>query len=490
MWKKLKELLFDSAIYGASDILAKVIGFILLPLFTRYLTQAEYGVLAMFAFIKIFFVPIANLGMTNAIFRRFSLAQDSTERTTILSTGLTSVTTASALLGLVVYYSADLLNQILTGDAIYIEVCKIAVITATISSVGAIPLVILRADRRVTIVAILNIIKLILALSVSIYLVIGQEQGIAGIVWGNLIAELVALLAGFYFILQDFKFQFSKNIWQNMLDYGLPFLPHRLFVAGSLMFGQYSLRIFLGLEELGIYSIAVRFAMPVTFMVTAIQKAWVPFKFQVYAEDENPGAVLSSMVTYYMVTVSYLWVGISCWAPELIKLILPSHFHQSAYLIAFVSAVPLSSGLFFMFGSGFGLKQDTKSLPLISLSGLIAVILCSIALIPEYGGQGAAIASALGWLTMTRLFYAAAQNLYKIDYDWVVLAPCAVASISIVTISFYLLEHQAIYRIGLNTVATIGYPAFIIFLMIQSRKESSRVNNLFKFARSRIQGGP
>ena len=75
-------------------IFAKIIGFVLLPVYTRYLTEAEYGALAMFAFIALFFTPLSNLGMTNAIFRRFSLAKDEQERQRVLSTGLISIVTA------------------------------------------------------------------------------------------------------------------------------------------------------------------------------------------------------------------------------------------------------------------------------------------------------------------------------------------------------------------------------------------------------------
>ena len=101
MWKKVRELMFDSAIYGASDVLSKIIGFLLLPLFTHYLTDAEYGALAMFAFIKMFFTPIANLGMTNAMFRTFALAKNVQQQFTALSAGLVSVCSASCILGFV-----------------------------------------------------------------------------------------------------------------------------------------------------------------------------------------------------------------------------------------------------------------------------------------------------------------------------------------------------------------------------------------------------
>ena len=39
-----KKALNHTAIYGAADILRKIVGFLMLPIYTRYLTPADYGV--------------------------------------------------------------------------------------------------------------------------------------------------------------------------------------------------------------------------------------------------------------------------------------------------------------------------------------------------------------------------------------------------------------------------------------------------------------
>ncbi len=84
----------------------------------------------------------------------------------------------------------------------------------------------------------------------------------------------------------------------------------------------------------------------------------------------------------------------------------------------FISAVNVSQGLYFMFGTGFEFTDNTKPLPLISIAVLIAVVIIAILLVPIFGGKGAAAGSILGWIVMIILIYYFSQRRFPITYDW------------------------------------------------------------------------
>src|SRR5687767_1279364 len=88
MWRRLVALLSDSATYGASGAITQLIGFILLPLYTKHLSPADYGISSMLAVINLIFGAVANLGIQNAIFRNFNRTDDEDRRREVLSTGL------------------------------------------------------------------------------------------------------------------------------------------------------------------------------------------------------------------------------------------------------------------------------------------------------------------------------------------------------------------------------------------------------------------
>jgi O-antigen/teichoic acid export membrane protein len=105
MFRKLLALLSDATIYGASSLIGQFIGVLLVPLLTYYLTKAEMGVVGMLVIIPRVFLPLANLGMTNAIFRRFHQEKDEAGRQRVLSTGLTSVLMSAVVLCLLALLS-------------------------------------------------------------------------------------------------------------------------------------------------------------------------------------------------------------------------------------------------------------------------------------------------------------------------------------------------------------------------------------------------
>ena len=80
MFRKLISLLSDTLTYGTSSLIGQVLNFLLLPLYTRYLGVTDFGVIGMLIVVMMLFGPLANLGMTNAIFRRYSLSKDEDTR--------------------------------------------------------------------------------------------------------------------------------------------------------------------------------------------------------------------------------------------------------------------------------------------------------------------------------------------------------------------------------------------------------------------------
>ena len=172
----------------------------------------------------------------------------------------------------------------------------------------------------------------------------------------------------------SFRVGFDRSTWREMLSYGLPFVPHHLQAVALALFGQYMVREMLGFDEAGLFNMASKFAMPVVFVVTAVQNSWVAYKFQIHAEDEDPKAFFRSTFTYYVAAITYLWVGVSLWGPEMVRLMTTSGFHPAALLVWAVSLVPLAQGIYFMSGTGMELSDNTRPFPLISLAGLVTVV--------------------------------------------------------------------------------------------------------------------
>jgi O-antigen/teichoic acid export membrane protein len=225
MFKRLKDLLSDSAIYGSSDILQKVVGFLLLPLYTRYLTTSDYGILAMLLVVTVLFKPAANLGMSNAIFREYARNASTEAKQKIVSTGFFSNLIMASILFLLGQLGAELINEVLIGDPETVLLVRLTLLSAFLLSVNLIAYVILKVEKRLKTLAVFNLLKLVVSVGVIAYFVVFMELVVLGFVLGNLIVDVVFVVALLVSVLKPLINSGSLPHWKKMVSYGLPFSP-------------------------------------------------------------------------------------------------------------------------------------------------------------------------------------------------------------------------------------------------------------------------
>lgn len=486
MLKKLLSLLSDIAVYGASSLLSQVIGFVLLPLYTRYLTPADQGYVTMVLTVTSFFMPLGNLGMVNAIFRRFNLEKDPAQRGHVLSTGLFSVLTSSLVVLAIVEIFAPQISRLSVGDISATSLVRLALVTAAINTVGMVPLAVLRADRLVKTTAVINITKLLVTVLSTIYLVVGREQGVWGVVLGTFIGEATLGCVQFAITSRSFRYGVSYEMWRRLSAYGLPMVPHQIQSMLLMLLGQYAVGSMLGLEEAGFFNIASKFTMPIVFVVNAVQNAWTAFKFQIHADDDDPAGFFRTAFTYWTAGICYLWVGVSLWGPEALWIMTDPSYYPAAGLIALLGLMPVSRGIQGMMGTGMEMSDDTRPFPFISLIGLITAVASIYLLIEPFGAAGAAAGSSLASLVMAVIFYHFSQQRFRIHYDWPTLTFLFVLSIVATTLGHFGLNLPATQRLTLSVAISLVFPILEFLVLLRSSTERHRMQILrAKFAKMR-----
>jgi O-antigen/teichoic acid export membrane protein len=234
----------------------------------------------------------------------------------------------------------------------------------------------------------------------------------------------------------------------------------------------------LGLGDAGIYAIATKFALPVGVIVNAVQEAWVPFKFQVHAQETDSQPFFRSIFTYYFAAITYLWVGVSLWGFDVVRLMTDSAFHAAAYLVPLLALLRVSQGIYFMMGTGIELTDRTGAYPLISLAGLATVVAAAFALTGPLGAAGAALASVLCWLVMAAIMYAIAQRHFKIDYDWPTIVCFVALSVSCVGIGYAVQSAELWQRLTVYLAISLAYPLVALLLLARSSAERDRMRLL------------
>ncbi len=118
-----------------------------------------------------------------------------------------------------------------------------------------------------------------------------------GVIVGALLGEIFSVIVLLALTARSYRRDFGYSTWKSLFLFGLPAIPHQLLALGMTLVGQYWVGKMLGLGDAGIYATALKFAVPLTFAIGAVQNAWTPFKYQIHANDEDPAAFFRTAVT-------------------------------------------------------------------------------------------------------------------------------------------------------------------------------------------------
>jgi len=484
MFKRLLTLMRDSLVYGAGSLVSQVLNLLLLPLYTRggYLDPEDFGVLQMLLYIPMIFIMLAAAGMKSAVFQQYHRTTDDAKRRVALTTAAVSVSVSTAVLLLIGVVLADPLSQLLIGksDMRLVWLVRLTLCGAAMGTLTEIPTAILQSQRRIKTVASLDVLQLLITIGITIFFVVFLEWGVLGVVLGGLIGRTLDTLINLGLAARSLCGRIDLKVWRTMSAYALPFLPHRLLAVLMVFFGEYILRVEYGLAQTGLYGAALKFTLPILFVSGAIQQAWTPYKFKVFAEDPDPAAFFRSIFTYFIAGILYLWVGLSLWGPDLLRLMTSSNFHAAATLIWAVCLMRVMQAIYPMLSTGVEVGKNTRAVPLSTLAGLLTALVTAVPLVREYGALGAALATALAWGAVGIGIYFVAQRQIYIRYDLPTVAALAVLAVVSVVLGYQAQTLDLWVRLPVFAGLSLLFPLLAFLILLRSETERHRMEIIWR----------
>lgn len=503
MLNRLKDITKDTMTYGFANMLGQIISFLLLPLYTIYLTPEDYGVVGMLDFILLFFPVIAALGISNAIFRRYNLYEEEDLRIRVLSTGALFVLFTSFLLLLVAFSFSESITSILVDDVEkYNFLTQIVFVSGWFLSMAGVFTVVLRAQRKVATLAKVRIAGLLITILCTIYLVVFEETGVWGVFIGGLIGNIVIFIALLILCRRFIKPVFLKEELKFLLGYGLPLFPHHLIVIGTNFLGQYLIKTYIGLAETGLYNIALKFALPLTFIVGSIQSAWVPIKFQIHREEKDilkRAGTFRQLISTYILTILILFLGLAFFAPDILLWVTPSEFDNAAFLVPFVLLIPFTRGIYFMSSTGFEFTNNTKPLPLVSSTSILVLAIIGFSTVQYLGIYGIITAIVVSWITSACMIRYFAIKRFYVPINYLIIILSLLSAFFIIGVVFTIQQtiSNPFLRIGISTILTLIGTIAILGILINNKDFESlnlekypvlgKFNHILNFLKSKLK---
>ncbi|HEV8440000.1 MAG TPA: oligosaccharide flippase family protein [Methylomirabilota bacterium] len=430
MLSKIKTLLGHTLVYGLGSSGTRLIGFFLIPVYTRYLTPVDYGVLALVGMLDQILFIVMNMGQSTAVFRTYFNHEDPAQRHTVLTTSLWLNVTLSLPVGLLALALSQPLGWFLTGNTAYTTWVMIGIGAVAFKSLVRLPFAVLRAREESRRYASFSFARTAVGLFLAVTFVVGLHLGGRGVLLSQLLAELLMLAVLLPLTLRGFPLKFSRRDAKDLLGYGVYLLPSGLLSFLLHLSDRYFLRHFGSLGVVGLYALGYRFAEILAFVMSAFLLAWPPFLFSNRKHADAP-ALYARVFTYVLAVAGFIWLVLALLAEEIVTIMAAPAFREAYHVIPWIAGAFLFEALASVGNVGMPMHRKVKYRPLIL--GVVAAlnIGLNLVLIPRYGALGAAASLFTSFVVRFFLELTVGYQLYPVPYEYPRIARLALMGAAI-----------------------------------------------------------
>ena len=426
----LRGLARNTALYTIGNLAPKVGAFLLLPIYVRFLSQADYGTVALLTSLAGILGVVYHLGVDGALMRlHFDTEGRARARlyVTLAAFTLGVSTTLSAVAALLLAPNFE----ILFAGTPFIPLGALALLLALIGSMQYIPAVMFRASGQAGRFLALNLGSFLVSSTASVILVAFLGFGASGVLVGQLIANIAVLGVTIVTVARIGMVGIDTDALRSALRLGIPLLPHALSAWALRLADRWLLALFLVLPalearaQIGIYAVGYQLGFVVTMVITSFNAAWSPHFFQIGGRPEAP-RFYAEMTTIVLAGVLALAVGVSVLAPEIVALVARPGYEAAADVLPVIAFASVLQAAYTMFVTAVYFMKRTGPLAFITFGSAALNVLLNIALIPTFGIMGAAWATFGAYAAFAAATFVYARRHYPIRIGWARLATLAI----------------------------------------------------------------
>jgi O-antigen/teichoic acid export membrane protein len=477
MLETIKHLTKHSLVYGLGGTLNTLIGFFLLPLYTRLLTPADYGILSLLTVTSSLATIVAQLGLGSAFFRE--IIYEGSDEHTVESTTLYFLLGESALFfGTLILISPGLSNLIFgTMDRVYL--LRLVFLADWVGVVDVVFNARLRARAQSSLYALLSAARFTVGILLNLYYIAVLRRGVEGLIVAALISD--ALFASLYFVLmaKDLRRTFSILILRRMLRFGIPLVPVGLSSLLLTMADRYFLKHFSTIAQVGLYSLGYNIGMVMLLAEQAFQLAWPPHRFAI-AKQPNARHQFARILTYYLLAFGFLAMVLSLLAKELLMIMTTPKFYPAAAVIPLIALSYIFSGVRHMTNTGLAILNKNYYVPPIIVGSALLNLALNYVLIPPYGMIGAAWATILSYLVLVIIQTLVNLHFYYIRYEYERMAKLAMTWGGIFGVGMLIQTPLLWLNIGLKCLLLSAYPFFLYTIRFYEEEELEALKGLLR----------
>lgn len=444
---RYKKLISNTIIFGIGTFGSKMLVFLLMPLYTRVLTKADYGVVDLIIQTSNLLIPIVSLGIANAVIR-FGLDK-SVKKSDVFTIGLITILCGFGIFLILIPVLSKITYISSHTALIYIFVLMSCLRTLCSQFV--------RAKEYVNLYAFDGVISTITIIIFNVLFLVVFKFGITGYVMAIVMSDMLSTLFLFwaaklhrYVRLKSIK----KDVAISMIKYSIPLIPATIFWWITNVSNRFIVAYVLGSEANGIYAVSYKIPTIIVLISNIFMDAW---QMSAVTEENRLSRqkFFSKVFNIYQSILFLSASGIILFSKVVTKVLVSDAFYLSWKYIPFLVMATTFSCLVTFLGSVYMVEKKSILTLSTTIVGAFVNVMLTFVLINKFDVHGAAFATFISYLIVFILRAVNTRQFIKIDWN----APKLVLNLFIVMCQAFIMinefKYWVIYEILLVSIMMI-----------------------------------
>jgi O-antigen/teichoic acid export membrane protein len=429
----LKQLVGQTAVYGLSSIVGRLLNYLLVPLYTRLFIPEVYGIVTELYAYATFLLILLTYGTETGFFR---FAQDKTKFNSVFSSLQVSLSVTSVLFFCLVLVFIKPIAGILHYSAHPEYILYLAGIVA-LDAIISIPFARLRLDNKSLRFAIYRLLNLGINIGLNLYLLVlcpkisvsnpdsflltiwSPNIGVGYVFISNLVANIVTFLL-FIPDIYRVRFQFNRVLLKQILWYSAPLLIGGLAGMINETIDRILLKFLLpdsvnAMAQIGIYGANYKLAILMTLFIQMFRYAADPFFFA-QKDKRNAPETYAQVMKWFVIFGLLIFLGVMFYM-DIIKYFIDKSYHEGLNVVPILLLANLFLGIFYNLSIWYKLNDKTIFGAYLAIFGAIITLVLNIVLIPIIGYMGSAWATFVCYLSMMLVSYFLGKKHFPVPYQ-------------------------------------------------------------------------
>ena len=417
---KIPRLLQNSIAYSVVTVLQKGISFLLLPIYTLYMTPADYGILGVSSSVASFLTIFMTLSLGAAAARfYYKKKEDENYVKRLYGTLVTIVLLNSIVMGGAFICLHQWIIDPFLGNIGFMPFVFLALLTTIVSPLYHYYQEYLQTLQKGLSYCVNSMCFFVIQIGLTLVFFVVYKLGVIGVLAANLITSVLFFFYALIVFSKHYKWGVDKEIAKESFKYSLPIVPHQL---ASWSNGTIDKLLVNGLKsesDAGLYNLGQQYSSLMGIVTSSINRAYVPWFYDKVRYGEEGRNSIKKVAEILISIIAFVAIAMSLFGKELLGLMISNPAFNGVWtMIPLLVSGYLFQGQYCFFVNVLFLNHP-KYVFLITLSAMAINVGLNILFIPIWGCMGSALVFTIAFLAQSIIALIISSKKEKeVRYNW------------------------------------------------------------------------